>query len=92
MGMIGQHFADSGLTDLWVEAGIYSECTAGMIMQGKSWNRRVRAHKLTSEAFNRLLLEQFRHWQDEEQMDSYTNISQYVVSMWHNITQFHVTF
>ena len=60
--VLGRHFAHSGLTDIWIEAGVFSECVAQKIMQGKSWNRAVRAHKLTMEAMWRVLFKSFKIW------------------------------
>ncbi len=64
--VIGQHFADSGLKDLWVESGLFTEVTCDKILSGKLWNRGVRAHKITMEAFSRVLFEQFEHWIESE--------------------------
>ena len=44
LNAIGTHMQESGLGDVWVESGVYTECTSGKILQGKSWNRAVRAH------------------------------------------------
>ena len=33
---IGQHMADSGLKNIWVESGAYGETTADRILQGKT--------------------------------------------------------
>ena len=35
---IGQYLDGSGLTDMWIEAGLYNECTAFKILEGKQWN------------------------------------------------------
>ena len=51
----------SGLSDVWVESGVYNECTSDNILAGKSWNRAIRAHKLTLEALTRLYLTSFMH-------------------------------
>ncbi len=32
MAVIGQHFADSGLKDLWVESGLFTEVTCSKIL------------------------------------------------------------
>ena len=60
--VLGRHFPQSGLTDIWIEAGVFSECVAQKIMQGKPWNRAVRAHKLTMEAMWRVLFKSFKIW------------------------------
>ena len=76
LSAMGKHLACSGLTDVWIESGMFSECTAEKIMQGKSWNRALHAHKLTMEAFWRLLLEKFFEWQDHEGIDTYISLCQ----------------
>jgi hypothetical protein len=55
---VGKHFRDSGLAEAMYESKVYSETTVNKIMDGKSWNRAVRAHKLMTEAFWRLLWKQ----------------------------------
>ena len=59
---IGQHCTDCGLSDAWVESGVYGECTADRILEGKCWNRAIRAHKLTMEALWRLMWNEFKKW------------------------------
>lgn len=71
---IGTHMQGSGLGDVWVESGVYTECTSVKILQGKSWNRAVRAHKLTMEASWRLLLQKFSAWQTSNGRQSYAQL------------------
>lgn len=59
---IGQHFEDSGLKDVWVEAGVLSDNSATKVLEAKSWNRAIRTHKLTFEALWRCLWPQFLQW------------------------------
>ena len=77
LGVLGSHFAQSGLADIWIEAGVYSECVAQRIMQGKSWNRAVRAHKLTMEAMWRALFRTFKLWHDHNQKRSIEDANNY---------------
>ena len=65
----------SGLSDVWVESGVYSECTSDNILARKSWNRAIRAHKLTLEALTHLYLTSFMQWQDQKGKTSYTECS-----------------
>ena len=62
LAVIGKRFQDSGLEDLLVESGIYGGNTASVLLKGKSYNRGVRAHKLTMEAMLRLLWLSFTKW------------------------------
>ena len=73
---IGQHFADSGLLDVWVESGVFSECTASNILEGKMWNRAVRAYKLTFEAVWRCLWPEFTKWCEASGHDLHTKITE----------------
>ena len=61
---IGQHCTDCGLSDAWVETGVYDECTADRILEGKCWNRAIRAHKLTMEALWRLMYSELKKWKN----------------------------
>lgn len=81
LGVLGSHFAQSGLADIWIEAGVYSECVAQKIMQGKSWNRAVRAHKLTMEAMWRVLFRTFRIWHDHNQKRSIEDATKYATQI-----------
>jgi hypothetical protein len=75
------HFAQSGLTDIWIEAGVYSECVAQKIMQGKSWNRAVRAHKLTMEAMWRTLFRTFKVWHDKHNKHTIEDVNHSITSI-----------
>ena len=50
MKAIGQHYADSGLQEIWSESSVYAENTAHNNMMAKSYNRTTRAHNLTGDA------------------------------------------
>lgn len=56
MGAVGRHTLGSGLTDAWIESGIYSDVTVESIIKGTHYNRGVRAHKVTYEALWTILL------------------------------------
>jgi len=62
MCTIGQHFAESGLPEVWIESEVYGENTALNNMQAKSYNRAIRAHKLTYEALWKILWPMFIEW------------------------------
>jgi hypothetical protein len=59
---IGQHFADSGLKDRWVESGLFTKVTCDNILSGKLWNRGMRVHKITMKAFSRVLAWESLHF------------------------------
>ena len=52
--VIGQHYEKSGLSDVPIESGLYSETIIRSILAGKQWNRAMRCHKLVLEALWRL--------------------------------------
>ena len=62
-----------GLSDLWLNNQLYTECISEGILAGKSWNRAVRAHKLTMKA--RPYLTTFRQWYDQKGKISYAECS-----------------
>ena len=70
MQTIGQHFTDSGLQEVWIESQVYGENTDHNNMQAKSFNRTIRAHKLTYEALWKILWPQFVKWASEFGMNS----------------------
>ena len=49
MAVIGKIFKDSGIEDVLIESGTYGSNTATALLQGKSYNRGVRAHTLLVE-------------------------------------------
>ena len=52
---IGQHFKHSGLSDVLHESGVYTKLTTNKVLEGKCWNRAIRAHKLMLEYLWRIL-------------------------------------
>lgn len=65
MKAIGQHYADSGLQEIWLESSVYGENTAHNNMMAKSYNRTTRAHKLTVEALWHIMWLNFQAWAQE---------------------------
>ncbi len=61
---------NSGIQDMLVESGVYGEGTAEALLKGDSYNRGVRAHKISLEALFRLMWNEFTQWLEEnEQFD-----------------------
>ena len=54
LSLLGKMFQNSGLDDLLIESGVFAAGTMSAIMEGKSDNRGIRAHKLAMEALFRL--------------------------------------
>ena len=54
LAVIGKRMASSGLEDILIESGVFAEGSVPGIMNSKSYNRAVRAHKLMMEALNRI--------------------------------------
>ena len=72
MRVIGQHFTDSGLLEVWTESGVYGENTASNIIAAKSYNKAMRAHKLTYEAVWRIYQKLFLDWLHKKEVDTET--------------------
>ena len=62
LSLLGKKYANSGLEDLLIESGVYAAGTTSALLLGKSYNRGIRAHKLTMEALFRLLWQAFLRW------------------------------
>ncbi|KAG1673889.1 hypothetical protein GQR58_015367 [Nymphon striatum] len=54
--VLGQHMSDSGLQQIWEESGLMGPNSTERVMDGKSYAKAIRAHKLTWQALWRLLL------------------------------------
>ena len=59
LSLLGKKYANSGLENLLIESGVYAAGTTSVLMLGKSYNRGIRAHKLSMEALFRLLWQAF---------------------------------
>lgn len=57
--ILGKRFADAGLRDLLVEAGVVAQGSVSSVLEGRHYNRGVRAHKIVYEALMRLVWTQF---------------------------------
>ena len=66
MSVLGHLYADSGIEDLLIEAGIYGSTTVTKIMKAKSYNRGVRTWKILFEAMMRLKIDSFLTWTEEQ--------------------------
>ena len=71
LAVIGKIYQDCGIEDLLIESGVYGGNTAATLLKGKSYNRRVRAHKLVLEAPMRLRWQAFGIWIASNQNNIY---------------------
>jgi len=53
---IGQHMADCGLSDMWVESGLMAIGSVTKALEGKAYGKAMRAHKLTFQALRRIFM------------------------------------
>lgn len=68
LAVIGKRMEHSGLEDILIESGVFAEGSVAAIMNGRAYNRAVRAHKLAYEALQRLQLENLDGQMDEEEV------------------------
>jgi len=68
--IIGKRFADAGLFDLLVEGGIVAQGSVSAVLEGRHYNRGIRAHKLVYEALLRIAWKHFYNHVDSEYNDS----------------------
>jgi len=62
ISIIGKRFQDAVLRDLCIESGVVTEGSVSPLMEGRSYNRAVRFHKLSYEAFRRVAWAGFPPW------------------------------
>ena len=82
MGIIATIMKGDGLEDILIESNIYGASAVAKMLEGKSYNRGIRAHKVTYEALWRLKLKEFGEWAiaqndiSEEEQNRIINTSQ----------------
>ena len=62
ISIIGKRFQDAGLRDLCIESGVVAEGSVSALMEGRSYNRAVRFHTRSYEAFRRVTWAGFLPW------------------------------
>ncbi|KAL9975370.1 hypothetical protein ACROYT_G012525 [Oculina patagonica] len=78
LAVIGKMFDESGLYDIMVESGIYGSNAASVLLQGKSYNRGVRAHKIVMEGLLRMQWQSFLLWMEHQGIQADATFSQLV--------------
>lgn len=63
---IGQHMNGSGLYEVWVESGLFGEGTALKVLNGRSYDKGMRGHKLTAQSLWNVILPKFRLYLDSD--------------------------
>lgn len=59
LAILGKRFGDGGLQDVLVESGTVAPGSVAAVLDGRHYNRGVRAHKIVWEALSRLRWQQF---------------------------------
>jgi hypothetical protein len=65
LAIIGKRFGDAGLSDLLIESKVVAFGSVPAVLEGRQYNRAMRAHKIVIEAFQRLQLTVFKEWMSE---------------------------
>ena len=69
LSVIEKRFQDAGLRDVIIESGVIAEGSVSGVLEGRTYNRAIRCHKLMFEALNRLALIGFNSGTDEHHKD-----------------------
>ncbi|KAJ8886123.1 hypothetical protein PR048_012332 [Dryococelus australis] len=56
---IGQHTGGSGLAEVWLKSGLLGQGAVERVLAGNAYNKIMRAHKLTLQALQRILVPKF---------------------------------
>lgn len=75
MKAIGQHMANTGLAEIWIESGVLAEGSAIKVLSGKAYAKAMRIHKLTYQAFWRILLPKFLDFLEKEYYEIFEQVS-----------------
>lgn len=67
LSLVGKKYQNSGLEDLLIEYGVYAAGTTSALVNARSYNRGVRAHKLCFETFFRLIWRAFLTWYSQRE-------------------------
>ena len=62
LASIGKMFQESGLEDVFIESGLYGSSSAMALLQGKSYNKGIKGHKLIMEVLLRLKWDALCSW------------------------------
>lgn len=60
--VIGKRFSDAGLRDILVESNVVSSGSVNAILEGRHYNRAVRAHLVLAEVMEQLRWSQYEEW------------------------------
>ena len=71
IAVLGKRFGDTGLSDLFIEAGIIASGSVSGVLEGRQYNRAMRAHKIVMEAIHRIRLKSFWEWLYENEKEEY---------------------
>jgi hypothetical protein len=66
MSVLGQRFGSAGLRDVLIESDVLANGSVDSTLDGRHYNRGIRAHKLTVEGFGRLRWAAFLQWNDAQ--------------------------
>ena len=71
IAVIGKRFGDGGLSDLLIEGSIVAASSMSGVLEGRQYNRAMRAHTIVMEAIQRLRLRSLKEWLEENENDAY---------------------
>ena len=60
IAVIGKRFGDGGLSDLLIEGDIVAASSMSGVLEGRQYNRAMRAYKIVLEAMQQLRLKSFK--------------------------------
>ena len=66
IAVIGKRFADAGLRDIVIEANLLGESSIDQMLKGKHYNNAVRILKYLYKAFERLMIDSFKHSKNDQ--------------------------
>ncbi|CAB3980355.1 Hypothetical predicted protein [Paramuricea clavata] len=88
LGILGKRFGIAAFQDIVVEAGIVAVGSINGVLSGKHYNRAISAHKLISEALERMRFKTFVDSLAEEEGECVTSLIKRLQDSFHSQTDF----
>ena len=89
LSVLGKRFGAGGLTDLWVEADIVAPGSVNAALQGRHYNRSVRAHKVVYEALSRLQMQDYLNSLPDAKQNDFMDLAHHLSAVYHTPDDVH---
>ena len=86
ISVISKRFGGGCLSDLLIESSTMAAGSISWVLEGRQYNRAMRAHNIVMEAMQRLLLRFFKEWLEENDNDVYKSFTEVLDIVFANLS------